>query len=533
MHRLLCAFAVALLPLAVHAHEPAPVEPVDWEMVGRIRDEGFRRSQVMDVAKHLTEEIGPRLTGSPAMATANEWTRAKLAEWGLANAAVEPWGTFGKSWTFDRAALHLVEPYYLPIPALPKAWTPGTRGKVKGELMRVTLATSEDLAKWKGKLAGKILLLDEAKESKASSDPLLDRHDDQELADMCHYELPTTGGNWREEAPKRWRFRQEVRAFLVAEKVVATLEVSSRESTLVRVGGDSFAYEPGAKAGVPALVVSYEHYNRLVRLVERLGESATARVELLVEADLGSVDQVGANTVAELPGSDLADEIVLLGGHLDSWHGGTGATDNAAGVAMAMEAVRILKALGVQPRRTIRVVLWSGEEQGLLGSRAYVEKHFARRPLSDEPEQRELPASLRKPAGPWEFLPGHAKVAAYFNLDNGGGKVRGIYAQENLGVMPIFERWIAPLRDLGVTTVTANTTGATDHVPFDRAGLPGFQFIQDELDYGTRTHHTNADVFDHLSKDDLMQGAVVLASFVYHTAQRDELLPRKPLPRND
>ena len=355
------------------------------------------------------------------MATANEWTRAKLAEWGLENAAVEPWGTFGKSWTLDRAALHLVEPYYLPIPALPKAWTPGTRGKVKGDLLRVTLATSEDLAKWKGKLAGKILLLDDAEESQASPDPLVDRHDDQELAEMCHYELPTTGGNWREEAPKRWRFRQEVRAFLVAEKVVATLEVSSRESTLVRVGGDSFAYEPGAAPGTGA--------GGLLRALQPPGPArrapgrvATARAELLVDAELGTTDQVGANTVAELPGSDLADELVLLGGHLDSWHGGTGATDNAAGVAMAMEAVRILTALGVQPRRTIRVVLWSGEEQGLLGSRAYVEKHFARGAAVRRARATGASGFPAQARGPWEFLPGHAKVAAYFNLDNAAAR---------------------------------------------------------------------------------------------------------------
>ena len=536
-HPFRLALVALALTTAVAAHESSPSaeEPVDWETVGRIRDEGFRRSKVLELARHLTEEIGPRLTGSPAMAAANEWTRQQLAEWGLENTAIEPWGTFGKSWTLERSQLHLIEPYFLPIPALPKAWTPGTGGKLRGELLRVKLETSEDRAQWKGKLAGKVILLDDAKAAQtAAEEPLIDRHDDTELAELCVYELPEPERpNRRDEMLKRWRFRREVRAFLIDEKVAATLEVSSREGTLLRVGGDPFAYEPEAKVGVPALVVSYEHYNRLVRLVERLGDNGSARVELQVEAELGDEAQVAANTVAEIPGSDLADELVLLGAHLDSWHGGTGATDNAAGVAMVMEAARILKVLGVKPRRTIRVVLWSGEEQGLLGSRAYVENHFARRPPSDEPDQRELPKNLRLPGGPWELLPDHAKVSAYFNLDNGGGKVRGIYAQENLGVMPIFSRWILPLGDLGVTTVTANPTGSTDHAAFDRAGLPGFQFIQDELDYGARTHHSTADVFDHLSEDDLMQGAVVLATFVHHAAQRDQRLPRKAPPRND
>ena len=238
------------------------------------------------------------------------------------------------------------------------------------------------------------------------------------------------------------------------------------------------------------------------------------------------------DTVAEIPGTDLADQVVMLGGHLDSWHAGTGATDDGAGVVMAMEAVRILQAAGLHPRRTIRIALWSGEEQGLLGSRGYVSQHFASRPEPETEEARRMPSWLRKPTGPLEVKPEHAKLSAYFNVDNGGGKIRGIYTQGNVAVAPIFEAWIEPLRDLGVTTVTNNDTGSTDHVSFDRVGLPGFQFIQDGLDYFSTTHHTNADTYDHLEREDLVQGSVVLAAFVWQAANRDGMIPRKPMPKD-
>jgi Zn-dependent M28 family amino/carboxypeptidase len=275
------------------------------------------------------------------------------------------------------------------------------------------------------------------------------------------------------------------------------------------------------------VVLIPEDYNRILRLLERGPE-----VELEVDVDAAFLDgdPTANNTVAEIPGTGAAGEVVMVGAHLDSWHGGTGATDNAAGCAVAMEAVRILRALAVAPRRTIRIALWSGEEQGLLGSAAYVAEHFASRPEPEDPAERELPPGLRQNPGPLTVKPDHTRLTAYFNLDNGGGRIRGVYTQENVAVEPIFTAWLAPFRDLGAGTVTARNTRGTDHQSFDRVGLPGFQFVQDGLDYTSRTHHTVADGYDHLVRDDLIQASVVLASFLYHAAMRPEMLPRKPLP---
>ncbi|HUF79411.1 MAG TPA: M20/M25/M40 family metallo-hydrolase, partial [Thermoanaerobaculia bacterium] len=520
--------ALALIsPLAALADEP-----VDWGAVNRIRDEGFHRSQVMATARALTEEVGSRLTGSPGMARAYEWTREKLAEWGLSAARLEPWGPFGRGWSFDRVSVHLVEPFPMPLIALPQAWTPETEGPVRGELVRVTLEEEKDLEKHRGKLAGKVLLLDEARELGDWAAPMVHRHDPDGLEELQEFEIPAEeGGPWRERARKRWRFRKPLNEFLVAEGVVATVEVSSRDAGLVRVGGGG-SREPDESPGVPGLVMAVDHYNRLVRLAEAAGggekeeedgegggerqgdqdadvepgEEATAEgesvaggespgppapvVEIDVVARFHDEDRMAYNTLAELPGTDLAHELVMVGAHLDSWHGGTGASDNAAGSAIVMEAVRILAAIGVQPRRTVRIALWSGEEQGLLGSRAYVAEHFGSRPEADDPEERDLPPYLRKRQGPLTLEAAHRDVSAYFNIDNGGGKIRGIYTQENAAVAPIFAAWLAPFHDLGARTVTLNNTGGTDHLPFNQVGLPGFQFIQDMRDYETLTHHT-------------------------------------------
>jgi hypothetical protein len=574
MRKLPALVALALLALPLPA---AAAEPVDWEAVNRIRNEGFHHSQVVETARGLTEVVGPRLTGSPGMRRANEWTRDRLAEWGLAGARLEPWGEFGRGWSFDRAVVHLVEPFPMPLVALPEAWTPGTDGPVRGELVRVTLESEEDLEKHRGKLAGKVLLLDEARELRPWDAAVVHEYDPDELEAVQEFEIPGEGGApWRERALKRWRLREKLNEFLVEEGVVATIEVSSRDAGLVRVGGGG-SREPDESPGVPGLVMAVDHYNRLVRLTEEAsGETDVAEeddglkrpvtvpagegggadeaedqeeaeepsepaapakpapvVEIDVVARFHDDDLAGYNTVAEIPGTDLADQVVMVGAHLDSWHGGTGATDNAAGCAVAMEAVRILAALGIEPRRTIRIALWSGEEQGLLGSRGYVAEHFASRPEPEDPEERELPSYLRESQGPLEVKPEHAGLSGYFNLDNGGGKIRGVYTQSNAAVVPIFQAWLEPFHDLGAKTVTLNDTGGTDHLAFDRVGLPGFQFIQNMRDYETLTHHTNADTFDHLSREDLTQASVVMASFLYHAAMRDDLLPRKPLPRDE
>ncbi len=507
-------------------------EPIDWEMVNRIRDEGFQRSQVMETLRHLTDDIGPRLTGSPAMKAANEWTRDQLAGWGLVAAVAEPWGEFGRGWSFDRAALHVLRPRATPLSALPTAWTPGTAGPVRGLAVRVDLGDDGDLEKQRGKLRGKVLLLDEDREVRDADQPEFSRYDRESLDEVAGYPI---GGGGRPDFRRRGRgrreFQKKLNEFLVAEGVLATLSISGRDSGILRLGGAG-SREPGESTGVTALVVAAEQYRWLLRLLEGDGE-VEPEVELEVEvgARFYDDDLMAYNTVAEIPGTDLRDQVVMVGAHLDSWHAAAGSNDNGAGSAVAMEAVRILKALGVRPRRTIRIALWTGEEQGLLGSRAYVEKHFATRPEPTDPEERKLPRSLWNETWPIEYRPDHAKFSAYFNMDNGSGKFRGIYTQGNVATVPIFERWLLPFNDLGADTVTNRNTGGTDHQSFDRYGLPGFQFIQDELDYSSRTHHTNLDHYDHARAEDLKQASVVMASFLYHAAMRDDKLPRKPQPQ--
>lgn len=510
------------------AAPPAGAEPVDLEMVTRIRDEGLNRSQVMATAAHLTDVIGPRLTGSPAQREASEWTRERLAEWGL-TAWIEEY-PFGEGWGFGRAEVRMVAPHEVPLMALPEAWTPGTEGPVRGAALRVSLDDEEDFAKHEGQLGGKILLLDDAREPEEPEGGEVRRYDDAELAEIAAFDVPEGDRprDWLDRARERYRLAEARNRFLVDEGVAATIEVSSRGNGIVRLGAGGSRGVPGRSRGVPSLVMAAEHYDRLLRLLD-----AGHEVELVVDVGARFYDgeRPGHNTLAEIPGGDLAREVVMAGAHLDSWHAGTGATDNAAGCAVVMEAVRILEALGVRPRRTIRAALWTGEEQGFWGSRAYVEAHLATRPETTDPEELKLPKNLRRPTWPIEPRPDHARFAGYFNLDNGGGRVRGVWAQGNAAVKPIFEAWLEPFADLGATTVTLEDTRGTDHVPFDRVGLPGFQFIQDGLDYWSRTHHSHLDTYEHLHEADLKQASVVLASFLYHAAMRDELLPRKPMPQ--
>jgi hypothetical protein len=522
--------ALAFAALAASAAGSAE-ESVDYAAVSAIREEGFNNSKVMETLAHLTDVIGPRLTGSPAAKAANEWTRDRLAGWGLANAHLESFGPFGRGWSLERVSVDALSPFTGSLIAIPKAWTPGTQGPVRGKVTKAKIASVADFEKHRGQLAGRIVLLDDARELKGPDKALFRRYSDQDLHDLALYERGERRAGQpfdREEARKRFLFQKPLREFLVAEKVLAAIEPSERDGTLVRVQGGG-SREKDVLPGVPVLVMAAEHYNRLSRLLDR---KMDVELQIDVRSRFHDDDAMAYNTVAEIPGTGGRGEVVMLGAHLDSWHAGTGATDNAAGSAVVMEAVRILGALGVKPRRTIRIALWTGEEQGLLGSRAYVKEHFGSRPEPEDPEERSLPSSLRRdPPGPLTVKPDHAKLSAYFNFDNGTGKIRGIYTQGNLAAAPIFEAWLKPLADLGATTVTNRDTGGTDHLPFDRVGLPGFQFVQDEADYSTRTHHTNLDVYDRLQKDDLMQASIVMASFVYQAAQRDERFPRKPLPR--
>jgi hypothetical protein len=394
--------------------------------------------------------------------------------------------------------------------------------------MRVDIRDKKDFDKYKGKLAGMIALFGPDTEAKPITEAPFHRLTDDDLARIGEYEIPS------EQRPfsfadflKRVQFINDLNKFFTDEKVLAVLDHSRGTSgggtVFVQSGG---SYKPGETTTVPQLVLALEHWTRIERLLK---EKKDVTVELNVANTFYDDDPMQYNTVAEIPGTDKKDEVVMLGAHLDSWHAGTGATDNGAGTIVMMEAVRILKALDLKPRRTIRIALWTGEEEGLLGSQSYVQQHFGSRP--EMPETKGMPTLLRREAGPITVKPEQAKVAAYFNVDNGSGKIRGVYLQENEAVAPIFQTWMQPFKDLGMTTLTMRNTGGTDHLSFDAVGIPGFQFIQDPLEYDTRTHHSNMDVYDRLQPDDLKQAAVIVASFVYDAAMRDQMLPRKPIEK--
>jgi len=502
-------------------------EVVDLDMVTRIRDEGFRDSKVMALASELMDRIGARLTGSPNMRRANDWARQKLESWGLSNAHLEAWGPFGRGWEYEECEVRMLSPDTAELFALPEAWTAGTDGSVRGSAIRVKASSREELEKFKGKLAGRVVLFGDLPEIKPHEKADSERYDEKALEQLFEYEIPGGPARYDREAyRKRRELREAAGKFFVEEKALAVVLPSRRDGLLTVQGAGS--WKVGEPVPLPTLVMSVEHFGRIERLLER---DIAVELELDVKARILDADPTQYNTVAEIPGTDKKGEVVLLGAHLDSWHAGTGATDNGAGVVAVMEAMRILKAAGVQPRRTIRIALWSGEEQGLLGSRAYVAAHFATRPEPTDPEQKKLPEWLRKSTWPITTKPEHARLSAYFNLDNGTGKIRGIYTEENAAVVPIFEGWIAPLRDLGVTTVTMRDTTGTDHESFDAVGLPGFQFVQDEIEYETRTHHTNLDTYERLVRPDLMQASVVIACFAYDAAMRESMLPRKPMPK--
>lgn len=531
--------SLALSPLAL-AQQVAQ-EKVDLEVINKIKTEGLERSQVMETLSWMTDVIGPRLTGSPQLKAANEWTKNKMAEWGLQNAHLEAWGPFGRGWSLTRLSVQMVEPQYSPLIAYPKAWTPGTSGMVKGNVVLAEVKTAGDLEKYRGKLKGAIVFTAPARDVKAQFKAQGERLSDEELLKLANADTP--GGaqgnrNYSEDALRRFRemreLSQKMDEFFRAEGPAVIVEPSRPGANGMGDGGTIFVQSGGprekdAPQAFPSLVMAAEHYNRIVRMVQK-GVAVSLEVE--IGAQFHDNDMMAYNTIAEIPGTDKKDEVVMLGGHLDSWHAGTGATDNAAGCAVAMEAVRIIQALGLRPRRTIRVALWSGEEQGLLGSRAYVNEHFASRPAPPAGAQRDPIAMMRgMNAGPLSLKPEHAKLSGYFNLDNGTGKIRGVYLQGNEAVRPIFREWLKPFRDMGAATLTISNTGGTDHLAFDGVGLPGFQFIQDEVEYETRTHHSNMDVWDRIQAADMKQASIIMAAFVWLTANRDEMLPRKPLPQ--
>lgn len=517
----LLAVSVLVSSLLIAADSP------DLQMVTRIRQEGFRNSKVMDYAHGLTDTIGARLTGSPNMRRANEWTRDELTKMGLVNARLEEW-KFGRGWMNELTSVRMISPDTQQLYGIAMAWSPSTNGPVRAKVVKAKLETKEDLEKHKGKLTGTIVMIADPREMKPIDKPALERYSDDELDELALYQVPSAADSARrQEYQKRREFRKHLAQFAMDEKIAAVLMPGMGDGGVFRVQA-SGTWRDDEPVGVPAVGLAPEHYARIARLLD---DKTEVELELDLRAKFLDEEPNAWNTIAEIPGTDKKNEVVMMGAHLDSWHTGTGATDNAAGVAVMMEAARIIKALGVAPRRTIRIALWSGEEQGLLGSRAYVEKHFAKRAEPKDPEQAKLPTWARTEKGELTVKPDHAKISAYFNIDNGTGKLRGIYAQENAAVAPIFESWLAPLRDLGATTVTMRNTGSTDHVPFDDAGIPGFQFIQDQVEYSTRTHHTNWDTYERLQREDMMQAAVVAATFIWETANRDQMLPRKPMAK--
>ncbi|HLW86628.1 MAG TPA: M20/M25/M40 family metallo-hydrolase [Candidatus Sulfotelmatobacter sp.] len=505
-------------------------EKVDLETITRIRYEGFHNSKVMDYATGLMDNIGERLTGSPNMKRANEWTRDQLTAMGLSNAHLEAWGPFGRGWANQYVNARMTTPDIVPLMVYAKAWTPGTNGVITGKCIRANIEDKKDFDKYKGKLAGMIVIFGPDAEVKPITEAPYKRLGDDELAKIAEYQIPGERPPFRfADFLKRQQFVKELNQFLADEKVLAVIDHSRGTAgggtVFVQSGG---SYKTGETTTIPQLTMASEHWSRIARLLQQKKEVS---LELNVVNTFYDDDPMQYDTIAELPGTDKKDEIVMLGAHLDSWHAGTGATDNGAGTIVMMEAMRILKALDIKPRRTIRIGLWSGEEQGLLGSQWYVEQHFGSRPPMDEGNMKGMPTLMRREAGPVTVKPEQAKVSGYFNVDNGSGKIRGIYLQENEAVEPIFEAWMRPFKDLDMTTITMRNTGGTDHQSFDAVGIPGFQFIQDPIEYETRTHHSNMDVYDRLQPEDLKQISVIVASFVYEAAMRDQMLPRKPIEK--
>lgn len=504
---------VALLALPVTAQMQ---EQVDLDAIHKIREEGFQRSQVMETMSYLTDVYGPRLTNSPNIRQAAEWARKKLAEYGLVNAKLEPWGPFGRGWANERFSMNVIAPNPFPVIGYSVAWAPGTTGPITCDAAVAVMEKDEDLEKNKGKLKGKCVLTQPLREVAAHFTPQGERYTDAQLADLAKPNIPEKRWPQPNQADFRaqQQFRQKVSQFLLEEGAAAVIERGGNtgDGGTVFVGGVQ-----RGQTGTPSpvrVVIAIEHYGRIFRTLEK---SIPVSIELNVQNKFYDENKNSFNVIAEIPGTDKADEVVMLGAHFDSWHSGTGATDNGAGSAVMMEAVRILKASGVKLRRTVRIGLWTGEEQGLLGSREYVKAHFAE-PKPDKPEE-------------WIVKPEHSKLSGYFNIDNGTGKIRGVYLQGNDAIAPVFRAWMEPFANMGMTTLSIQNTGGTDHLSFDGVGLPGFQFIQDEIEYDTRTHHSNMDVYERIQEADMKQIAVIVASFVYQTANRPQMLPREPMPK--
>ena len=517
MHRRYIQLGLNLATVAALAFALAwgAAAQTDWlapdpSVISKFEEEGTQHSHVMEVMGYLTDVYGPRLTNSPNVREAGEYAVKTLNAWGLANVHEETWGPFGRGWSNELFEASEIAPRHFPLIAYPKAWTPGTSGPVTADAIYARIEKEEDFAFYRGRLRGMFVLTAPLRVIEPQFEAPAHRFTDQELSDLAQPRpnQPPPDKATIDRLRKQQQFNEKLVKFLTDEGALAWLEPAPHDggTMTVMIGGSR---DPKDALVLPRIAVEIEHYGRIFRMLEK-NIPVTLRVNIANKYYDENLDSF--NIVAEIPGVDKPDEVVMLGAHFDSWASGTGATDNAAGSAVMMEAMRILKTCGAKMRRTVRLALWTGEEEGLLGSRAYVKEHFADRSTMD-------------------LKPDHAKLSAYFNVDNGTGKIRGIYLQGNEGVRPVFEKWMEPFKPEGMTTLSARGTGGTDHVSFDEVGLPGFQFIQDPIEYETRTHHTNMDVYERIQAADLKQMAVIVASFAYMTANAEQLLPRKPLPK--
>jgi len=556
--RIAASLAALSLALTIAAQTQ---ERVNVQAIDKIKAEEARQSQVMEIAGTLTNTYGPRLTNSANIKAAGEYARKKLVEWKLDDVHLEPWN-FGNGWSNDKFTVKVMSDPSISLVATTKPWTPGTNGVVSAEAVEAVIQNETDFARLRGKLRGKFAMILPAPTPPPSALSQVKRFTDDELKTLAGAPAPTPAAPaqaaatprpvaapapaadgaaataaapepgffaWVENAlsaapaqptgpvkqPARAQpiTRDRVTQFYFEEGVAAMIEPGPyRNGALfaVTATGEPNPWKKDSKTSKapPQLVIAADQYSKILDTVKK----NPVTLEVDIRNTYTTVDPMAFNVVADIKGTDKADEFVVLGAHLDSWHLGKGATDNAAGVAVVMEAMRLLKASGLPMRRTVRLGLWTGEEEGLLGSRAFIDKYFINRPIS-------------------QTKAGHSKLSAYFNVDNGTGVIRGVYMQGNEAVKPIFESWMAPFKSFGMTTLADRSVGGTDHLSFDNAGLPGFQFIQDPIEYDAKTHHTTLDTFDQLLKDDLTKNAAIVAGFVYLTANRDEPLPRKPLPK--
>jgi hypothetical protein len=514
-----------LAAAAAVAAAPAVAETVDRATINRIMDEGLQRSEVMETAAYLTDRIGGRLTNSPQMRAAERWTQQRFNDWGLANVRTEGFA-FGRGWSINAHASRMTAPRPLVLRSIPVAWTPPTNGPISAGIVVAPMDEVDDFQRFRGQLRGKIVLVSRPTPGSEPTEPNFRRLTDENLRERNTHQQANYSPIEIERTLERADFAERLDAFLAEEGALAWVRIAYRDGGLVH--GTGYSYQTGRSPRLPGVEMAAEDYRRLARLALT---DAPPTLEINNDVRYHDEDPQAYNVLADITGSDPRAGYVMAGAHLDSWVAADGAVDNAAGSAVVMEAARILRRIGVRPRRTIRFALWSGEEQGLLGSLAYVERHLATRPAETDPRwQRLRPNQSWRYRWPLTPLPGHRDLVAYFNLDNGSGRIRGIHAEGNVAAVPIFQDWLAPFASMGATTVAIRSTGGTDHVYMQSVGVPGYQFIQDPLDYGSRLHHTSIDSYDHLKAEDLRQAAVIMASFLWLAANRDDPLPRMPLP---